>query len=93
MGSRPTSDLHGHAIAIAALVCSVLALAGASYAATSLPESSPGAKQLEHQAVRLARPQSAVPLCNAALGAYPLPPGMYARQVSGTVVGITSIGT
>ncbi len=40
-----------HAIAILALVCSLLALAGASYAATQLPKNSVGTAQLKQGAV------------------------------------------
>ena len=41
-----------HAIAILALVCSLLALAGASYAATQLPKNSVGNAQIKQGAVR-----------------------------------------
>jgi hypothetical protein len=40
-----------HAIAILALVCSLLALAGASYAATQLPKNSVGNPQIKQGAV------------------------------------------
>src|ERR1700753_4118217 len=40
-----------HAIAILALVCSLLALAGASYAATQLPRNSVGNPQIKRGAV------------------------------------------
>jgi hypothetical protein len=40
-----------HAIAILALVCSLLALAGASYAATQLPNNSVGSAQIKNGAV------------------------------------------
>ena len=40
-----------HAIAILALVCSLLALAGASYAATQLPKNSVGNAQIKQGAV------------------------------------------
>jgi hypothetical protein len=40
-----------HAIAILALVCSLLALAGASYAATQLPKNSVGNPQIKNGAV------------------------------------------
>ena len=40
-----------HAIAILALVCSLLALAGASYAATQLPKNSVGNPQIQQGAV------------------------------------------
>ena len=40
-----------HAIAILALVCSLLALAGASYAATQLPKNSVGTAQIKQGAV------------------------------------------
>jgi hypothetical protein len=40
-----------HAIAILALVCSLLALAGASYAATQLPKNSVGNPQIKQRSV------------------------------------------
>ena len=40
-----------HAIAILALVCSLLALAGASYAAFAVPAGSVGARQLRNNSI------------------------------------------
>lgn len=49
---RKTLDYASHhAIAIVALVCSILALAGASYAAITLPKNSVGNVQLQRGAV------------------------------------------
>jgi hypothetical protein len=44
-----------HAIAILALVCSLLALAGASYAALSIPAGSVGARQLRDNSITPAK--------------------------------------
>ena len=43
--------LRHHAIAITALVCSLLALAGASYAALDLPNGSVGARQIKNHVI------------------------------------------
>ena len=51
MLSRAINYISHHAIAILALVCSLLALAGASYAATQLPKNSVGNAQIQHGAV------------------------------------------
>ena len=51
MLSKTLSYLSHHAIAILALVCSLLALAGASYAATQLPKNSVGNAQIQQGAV------------------------------------------
>jgi hypothetical protein len=51
MLSRAVNYTSHHAIAILALVCSLLALAGASYAATQLPKNSVGTAQLKSGAV------------------------------------------
>jgi len=51
MLSRTLSYISHHAIAILALVCSMLALAGASYAATQLPKNSVGNSQIKQGAV------------------------------------------
>ena len=51
MLSRATNYISHHAIAILALVCSLLALAGASYAATQLPKNSVGNAQIKQGAV------------------------------------------
>ena len=44
-----------HAIAILALVCSLLALAGASYAALSIPAGSVGARELKNDSIALTK--------------------------------------
>jgi hypothetical protein len=51
MLSRAINYISHHAIAILALVCSLLALAGASYAATQLPKNSVGNAQIKRGAV------------------------------------------
>jgi hypothetical protein len=51
MLSRAINYISHHAIAILALVCSLLALAGASYAATQLPKNSVGNAQIQQGAV------------------------------------------
>ena len=51
MLSRTLNYISHHAIAILALVCSLLALAGASYAATQLPKNSVGNPQIKQGAV------------------------------------------
>jgi hypothetical protein len=51
MLSRTLSYISHHAIAMVALVCSLLALAGASYAATQLPKNSVGNAQIQQGAV------------------------------------------
>jgi hypothetical protein len=51
MLSRTINYFSHHAIAILALVCSLLALAGASYAAIQLPKNSVGAAQIKQGAV------------------------------------------
>src|SRR6202451_2750819 len=51
MLSRATNYISHHAIAILALVCSLLALAGASYAATQLPKNSVGNAQIKQGSV------------------------------------------
>src|SRR6202020_228057 len=51
MLSRALNYISHHAIAILALVCSLLALAGASYAATQLPKNSVGNPQIKQGAV------------------------------------------
>jgi hypothetical protein len=51
MLSRAINYISHHAIAILALVCSLLALAGASYAATQLPKNSVGNAQIKQGAV------------------------------------------
>ena len=51
MLSKTLSYISHHAIAILALVCSLLALAGASYAATQLPKNSVGNAQIQQGAV------------------------------------------
>jgi hypothetical protein len=51
MLSRAINYVSHHAIAILALVCSLLALAGASYAATQLPKNSVGNAQIKQGAV------------------------------------------
>ena len=51
MLSRALNYISHHAIAILALVCSLLALAGASYAATQLPKNSVGNAQIQRGAV------------------------------------------
>jgi hypothetical protein len=51
MLSKTLSYISHHAIAILALVCSLLALAGASYAATQLPKNSVGNPQIKQGAV------------------------------------------
>jgi hypothetical protein len=51
MLSRTMNYFSHHAIAILALVCSLLALAGASYAAIQLPKNSVGAAQIKQGAV------------------------------------------
>ena len=48
---KTVNYLRDHAIAILALVCSLLALAGASYAALSLPAGSVGARQLRNNSI------------------------------------------
>jgi hypothetical protein len=49
--SSAITILRQHAVATAALVCSLLALAGASYAATSLPANSVGARQIKNHSI------------------------------------------
>ena len=44
-----------HAIAIVALICSLLALAGASYAALSIPAGSVGARELKSDSIDLTK--------------------------------------
>ena len=51
MLSKTLTYISHHAIAILALVCSLLALAGASYAATQLPKNSVGNAQIQQGAV------------------------------------------
>jgi hypothetical protein len=51
MIGRTLNYISHHAIAILALVCSLLALAGASYAATQLPKNSVGNPQIKQGAV------------------------------------------
>ena len=51
MPNKILSYLSHHAIAILALVCSLLALAGASYAAIQLPKNSVGNAQIKQGAV------------------------------------------
>jgi hypothetical protein len=51
MLSKTLSYISHHAIAMLALVCSLLALAGASYAATQLPKNSVGNAQIQQGAV------------------------------------------
>ena len=51
MLSRTLSYISHHAIAIVALICSLLALAGASYAAINLPKNSVGNTQIKRGAV------------------------------------------
>lgn len=51
MLSKSLNYISHHAIAILALICSLLALAGASYAALKLPKNSVGTKQLRRGAV------------------------------------------
>ena len=51
MIGRTLNYISHHAIAILALVCSLLALAGASYAATQLPKNSVGSAQIKQGAV------------------------------------------
>jgi hypothetical protein len=51
MLSKTLTYISHHAIAILALVCSLLALAGASYAATQLPKNSVGNAQIQRGAV------------------------------------------
>ena len=51
MLSRAMNYISHHAIAILALICSLLALAGASYAATQLPKNSVGNAQIKQGAV------------------------------------------
>ena len=51
MIGRTLNYISHHAIAILALVCSLLALAGASYAATQLPKNSVGNAQIKQGAV------------------------------------------
>ena len=51
MLSRAINYISHHAIAILALICSLLALAGASYAATQLPKNSVGNAQIKQGAV------------------------------------------
>jgi hypothetical protein len=51
MLSKTLSYISHHAIAMVALVCSLLALAGASYAATQLPKNSVGNPQIQQGAV------------------------------------------
>ena len=51
MLSRTLSYISHHAIAIVALICSLLALAGASYAAINLPKNSVGNPQIKRGAV------------------------------------------
>ncbi len=49
--NRTVHYLRQHAIALAALICSILALAGSSYAAFSLPAGSVGAAQIRNHAI------------------------------------------
>jgi hypothetical protein len=51
MLNKTLSYISHHAIAILALVCSLLALAGASYAAIAIPKDSVGTAQLKQGAV------------------------------------------
>jgi hypothetical protein len=51
MLSKTLNYVSHHAIAILALVCSLLALAGASYAATQLPKNSVGNQQIKRGAI------------------------------------------
>ena len=51
MPSKILNYLSSNAIAILALVCSLLALAGASYAAMTLPTNSVGNRQIRNQAI------------------------------------------
>jgi hypothetical protein len=51
MISRTVNYISHHAIAILALICSLLALAGASYAAINLPKNSVGNQQIKRGAV------------------------------------------
>ena len=49
--TRTTSHLRQHGLAAAAFVCSLLALAGSSYAAFSIPANSVGGRQLKNHAI------------------------------------------
>jgi len=51
MPSRALNYIGDHAIAIVALVCSILALAASSYAAFSLPAGSVGAAQIQNHVI------------------------------------------
>ncbi len=51
MINRLIRHAHQHSIGYVALVCSLLALAGASYAATNIPDHSVGSKKLKNGAV------------------------------------------
>src|ERR1700761_6705487 len=51
MISRTVNYISHHAIAFLALICSLLALAGASYAAITLPKNSVGNQQIKRGAV------------------------------------------
>jgi hypothetical protein len=53
--SRTLAYLRHHALAALALVCSLLSLAGASYAAFSLPAGSVGGRELRNRAVTAAK--------------------------------------
>ena len=55
MITRTLNYISHHAIAILALVCSLLALAGASYAAIKLPKNSVGNPQIKQGAVSPAK--------------------------------------
>jgi hypothetical protein len=81
---------HRRVLAIAA--CSLLVLAGASYAATRLSASPAGTKRSPDHAVRLAEPRAAVPSCMDVPGAYP-PVELYTERRSSALLGITSVGT
>src|ERR1700742_3055457 len=55
MISRTVNYISHHAIAFLALICSLLALAGASYAAIKLPKNSVGNQQIKRGAVAPAK--------------------------------------
>src|ERR1700759_12801 len=55
MINRTINYVSHHAIAILALICSLLALAGASYAAIKLPKNSVGNQQIKRGAVAPAK--------------------------------------
>ena len=55
MPSRALNYVAHHAIAITALVCSILALGASSYAALSIPANSVGASQIRNDAISAAK--------------------------------------